>query len=65
MAAPETSDKPGAPGRWSLHGKTALVTGGTRGIGYPSSTPFSSLATPITTRLFEIPSMVKLRVELM
>jgi Tropinone reductase 1 len=23
-----------SPGRWSLHGRTALVTGGTRGIGY-------------------------------
>ncbi|KAM0862401.1 hypothetical protein ACQ4PT_045288 [Festuca glaucescens] len=33
MAAPEMSGEPGAPGRWSLHGKTALVTGGTRGIG--------------------------------
>lgn len=33
MAAAETSGKAGAPGRWSLHGKTALVTGGTRGIG--------------------------------
>ncbi|KAK1665168.1 hypothetical protein QYE76_053327 [Lolium multiflorum] len=33
MAAPEMSAEPGAPGRWSLHGKTALVTGGTRGIG--------------------------------
>ncbi|KAL6644768.1 hypothetical protein ACP70R_016376 [Stipagrostis hirtigluma subsp. patula] len=34
MAASETSATAiGAPGRWSLHGKTALVTGGTRGIG--------------------------------
>ncbi|XP_062210727.1 tropinone reductase homolog At5g06060-like isoform X1 [Phragmites australis] len=34
MAAAETSGKAvGAPGRWSFHGKTALVTGGTRGIG--------------------------------
>uniref|UniRef100_A0A0E0CYK5 Tropinone reductase I n=1 Tax=Oryza meridionalis TaxID=40149 RepID=A0A0E0CYK5_9ORYZ len=32
-AAAETSAKVGAPGRWSLQGKTALVTGGTRGIG--------------------------------
>jgi hypothetical protein len=32
------------PGRWSLQGKTALVTGGTRGIGYDSSTPFSLLS---------------------
>jgi Tropinone reductase 1 len=51
MAAPEMSGKLGAPGRWSLHGKTALVTGGTRGIGYPSTTSFSSLATPVTLRL--------------
>jgi hypothetical protein len=35
MAAAETSGAAiGAPGRWALHGKTALVTGGTRGIGY-------------------------------
>ncbi|KAK3147694.1 hypothetical protein QOZ80_3BG0285660 [Eleusine coracana subsp. coracana] len=35
MAAAETSGKAiGAQGRWSLHGKTALVTGGTRGIGW-------------------------------
>ncbi|XP_062210726.1 tropinone reductase homolog At5g06060-like [Phragmites australis] len=34
MAAAEASSTAiGAPGRWSLHGKTALVTGGTRGIG--------------------------------
>ncbi|KAL6648382.1 hypothetical protein ACP70R_012606 [Stipagrostis hirtigluma subsp. patula] len=34
MAASETSARGiGAPGRWSLPGKTALVTGGTRGIG--------------------------------
>uniref|UniRef100_A0ACD5WZS0 Uncharacterized protein n=1 Tax=Avena sativa TaxID=4498 RepID=A0ACD5WZS0_AVESA len=33
MASAETSAKAGATGRWSLHGKTALVTGGTRGIG--------------------------------
>ncbi|XP_015631981.1 tropinone reductase homolog At5g06060 isoform X1 [Oryza sativa Japonica Group] len=32
-AAAETSAKVGAPRRWSLQGKTALVTGGTRGIG--------------------------------
>ena len=32
-AEPSGSSQPGAPGRWSLHGKTALVTGGTRGIG--------------------------------
>ncbi|CAL4913748.1 unnamed protein product [Urochloa decumbens] len=32
MAAAETSGTAiGAPGRWALHGKTALVTGGTRG----------------------------------
>jgi hypothetical protein len=37
MASAGTSSKAiGAPGRWSLHGKTALVTGGTRGIGYDS-----------------------------
>uniref|UniRef100_A0A0D9VSD8 Uncharacterized protein n=1 Tax=Leersia perrieri TaxID=77586 RepID=A0A0D9VSD8_9ORYZ len=33
MAAAEASAKVGTPGRWSLQGKTALVTGGTRGIG--------------------------------
>ncbi|KAL6644769.1 hypothetical protein ACP70R_016377 [Stipagrostis hirtigluma subsp. patula] len=34
MAAAESSATAiGAPGRWALHGKTALVTGGTRGIG--------------------------------
>ncbi|XP_071675419.1 tropinone reductase homolog At5g06060 isoform X1 [Lolium perenne] len=33
MAAAATSATAGAPGRWSLQGKTALVTGGTRGIG--------------------------------
>uniref|UniRef100_A0A0E0NT07 Uncharacterized protein n=1 Tax=Oryza rufipogon TaxID=4529 RepID=A0A0E0NT07_ORYRU len=33
MAAAETSGTVAAPGRWSLHGKMALVTGGTRGIG--------------------------------
>uniref|UniRef100_A0A0E0KBT4 Uncharacterized protein n=1 Tax=Oryza punctata TaxID=4537 RepID=A0A0E0KBT4_ORYPU len=33
MAAAETSSTAGAPGRWSLHDKMALVTGGTRGIG--------------------------------
>jgi len=35
MAAAETSGTAiGSSGRWALHGKTALVTGGTRGIGY-------------------------------
>ncbi|EER92492.1 hypothetical protein BDA96_01G451800 [Sorghum bicolor] len=34
MAAAETSGTAiGTSGRWALHGKTALVTGGTRGIG--------------------------------
>ncbi|XP_066353515.1 tropinone reductase homolog At5g06060-like isoform X4 [Miscanthus floridulus] len=34
MAAAETSGTAiGSSGRWALHGKTALVTGGTRGIG--------------------------------
>jgi hypothetical protein len=33
MATAETSAKAGALGRWSLHGKMALITGGTRGIG--------------------------------
>ncbi|KAF8718778.1 hypothetical protein HU200_025080 [Digitaria exilis] len=37
MAAAETTGTAiGSSGRWALHGKTALVTGGTRGIGYAS-----------------------------
>lgn len=36
--------------RWSLHGKTALVTGGTRGIGY--ATILSQISTYICTRFF-------------
>ncbi|KAL0418107.1 UNVERIFIED_CONTAM: hypothetical protein Sradi_1224200 [Sesamum radiatum] len=29
-----TASAVASPSRWSLHGYTALVTGGTRGIGY-------------------------------
>ena len=55
-AAAETSAKVGAPRRGALQGKTALVTGGTRGIGYSPLTLLSfSLFSSITAIVRDSP----------
>jgi len=37
----QSSSRSSREKRWSLSGTTALVTGGTKGIGYPSSFPLN------------------------
>ena len=54
VAAESSGTAIGSSGRWALHGKTALVTGGTRGIGYgsPSNTHLVSSALASRPRRF-------------